>query len=1026
MAIHNLTTIQDSNVFNAYINESLANLGQRQGVSGDTIDICSFTINDIIDKVQDYINIYVSVNDSKLVLDIKSSSDSKLAFSQNGNTGIKKTITPIEYIGESSKSTAPVYFSNVNISKRDNDYFLFKGVLNIDEVETYIVILQIPINEYNSNIDNTIKGILITDKFIIKYKDVDVYGLTTNEHTTTTLTEIDADIDAYIDTYTFDDLYKNLINGLTKVPNVNIDYFQNKFIYYFAVLPHYIVSLWNNNNILLNGETTLRQSIFTNLIETITKYALSNSIEDNFTENAIDDNYVIKISKDFEFKYFINSNSKEYLYSLDIPVLYTETPDDIDINANYIVAFSIYNKVSNFKFTVEYNALIENETTEDTENKDIKISSDKVYSLPYIGTVIETNEEGKPEFDENQIAITKEVWFVNDVPTNVSPVGKDAGNPNIMMMVYDYDTTSNENNPNINPVIDVKHTFVDDNVRNLKEIFTNIYPKNNVTLTLTYKFETNKANLIDQQTEVLGNSEYTLFTYNLPIVSIDVLKQYKYIWEVIAKNTLLMLAIDSRFLTITNDKGVSTTLHDVINFGTDTTSYITVFLHITKTVEDNIETYKWEIISNKQLDDETGEYTVALDLGSMLGIQNLVNYYTNTKYEPDTYFFDHLVFKKIDSEIKQENVGNTQFIFPVFKVDNGTYYNSGNINANDANFVPKFLLNNYVTFESKYSGNRITSVDDKPLNNGRLQELFIINTSNKISGVLKSPGSNDYIPANGYATSSVRDYFKDIYPIFDFKEVITNNQTGLNRISLMGVNSNSTVYHGYIGHDGSKAEDFDVLTIGSSTTNWTLANNTTVTTDYGNFAKYAKLRLDMPTEETKLLFNKYDTNKYFSIVTLDLDNDVFKTFINEDKINEVISPYLSDIIEIKIPVFNATSYINSMHGEYVNGGNNGSSDNDIKVLLQGNTKYDKDDVVYYSGLNNNLVNIILYFEGYTQPTDAQTTSTGPDTGYLKKYKLVGAEEIIKNTNYKLNFNTPVDNKATDETTGETTGETPGE
>lgn len=1020
MAIHNLTTIQDSDVFTAYINESLANLGQRQGVSGDSIDLGSFTINDIIYGVQDYINIYVSVKDSKLVLDnIKSSSDSNLAFIQNGNTGIKKTITPIEYIGESSKTTAPVYFSNVNISKRDNDYFLFKGVLNIDEVETYIVVLQIPINEYNSNVDNTIKGILITDKFIIKYKDADVYGFTTNEHTTT-LTEIDANIDAYIDTYTFDDLYKNLINGLRKVPNVNIDYFQNKFIYYFAVLPHYIVSLWNNNHILLNGETTLRQSIFTNLIETITKYALSNSIEDNFTENMIDDNYVIKISKDFEFKYFINSNSKEYLYSLDIPVLYTETPDDIDINANYIVAFSIYNKVSNFKFTVEYNALVENETTEDTENKDIKISSDKVYSLPYIGTVIKTNEDGKPEFDENQIAITKEVWFVNDVPTNVSPVGKDAGNPNIMMMVYDYDTTSNENDPVINPVIDVKHTFVDDNVRNLKEIFTNIYPNNNDTLTLTYKFETNKANLIDQQTEVLGNSNYTLFTYNLPIVKIDVLKQYKYIWEVIAKNTLLMLAIDSRFLTITNDQGVSTTLHDVINFGTDTTSYITVFLHITKTVEDNIEKYVWEIIFNKQLEAEGNVYNVALDLGSMLGIQNLVNYYTNTKYEPDTYFFDHLVFKKIDSEIKQENVDNTQFIFPVFKVDNGTYYNSGDINANDANFVPKFLLNSYVTFESKYSGNRITAVNDKPLNSSRLQELFTISSNNKISGVLKSQGSDDYIPANK-KSGSTGDYFKDIYPIFDFKEVITNNQTGLNRISLMGVNSNSTVYHGYIGHDGSYARDFDVLTIGSSPTNWTLANNVTVTEDYGNFAKYAKLRLDMPTEETKLLFNKYDKGKYFSIVTLDLDNDDFKQFIKEDKINEVISPYLSDIIEIKIPVFNASSYINYVHGEYVSGGN---SDGDIKVRLQGNTKVDKDNKVYYSGLNNNLVNIILYFEDYTQSTDAQTISTEPNASYLKKYKLVGAEEIIKNTNYKLNFNTPADNEATGETNGETPSETP--
>lgn len=992
MAIHNLTTIQDSDVFNAYINESLANLGQRQGVSGDKIDIRSFTINNIIEpEVQDYINIYVSVNDSKLLLDIKSSSNLPINLKQNSSEVIKTTITPIEYIGESSKSTSPVHFSDVQIFKHTdvNSYFLFKGILNIDSVQTYIVVLQIPINEYNSNVDNTFNGILITDKFIIKYKNADVYGITNdNAHTTTNLEEINRRINESIDTnVSVDTLYNELISGLTKVANVNIDYFQNKFIYYFAVLPHYIVSFYNNNNVLLNGETTLRQNIFTNLIETITKYALSNSIEDNFTENAIDDNYVIKISKDFEFKYFINSNSKEYLYSLDIPVLYTENPDNIDINANYIVAFSIYNKVSNFKFTVEYTALAENDTTEDVENKNINISSDKVYSLPYIGTILETNEAGNIVYDENQIAITKDVWFVNDVPTNVSPVGKDAGNPNIMMIVYDYDTTSNDINSN--PVIDVKHTFVDDNVRNLKEIFSNI--DNNVKLDLTYKFETNKANLTDHQTEALGNSEYTLFTYELPIVSIDVLKQYTYIWEVIAKNTLVMLSIDSRFLTISDGEGGYISLHDVINANTVTTSYITIFLHITKIVEDNtdVEQYAWEIISNKQLSDENGVYNVALDLGSMLGIQNLVNYYTNTKYEPDTYFFDHLVFNKIYSEIKQENEGNTKFIFPVFKVDNGAYYTpTDTINSNDANFVPKFLLSKSVLFDNGFSGNRISAINDKPLNNGRLQELFVINDNHQISEVLQSPASNDYIPANGNVTSSVRDYFKDIYPIFDFREVITNNQTGLNRISLMGVNSDKTVYHGYIGHDGSEADDFDVLTIGSTPTNWTLANNLTVTTDYGNFAKYAKLRLDMPTEETKLLFNKYSEDKYFSIVTLDLSENTFKNYINDTvNIKTVESPYLSTPVTVTAAVFDVTSYINGNHSEYVNGGDN------IKVHLQKNTK----DAESYSGLNNDLVNIILYFDAYT----------ATNGNYLQKYKLVGAEEIIKNTNYKLNFNTSV-------------------
>lgn len=994
MAIHNLTTIQDSDIFNTYINEALANLGQRQGAHGDSIDLESFTIADIINGVQDYINVYVSNPDENIELVFKSSTDTELYYINDNPTEGQKEITPIEYIGEAAKTENPVKFGDVDVYKKyteDGEYFLFKGVLNIDNKETYIVVLQIPINDYNSNINNNCNGILITNRFIIKYKNADVY-----EHNSS-FEEIKGRINDLIQNSSFDAIYNDLKNDLHTVKNVNIDYFQNKFIYYFAVLPSYIIRFYNNNHILLNGETTLRQSIFNELIKIITTFAFSNSIEDDTIENKLDDNYVVKISKDFKFNYFVNSNTKEYLYSLDIPVLYTETPDKININSNYIVAFSIYNKVSNFKFEVNYSGSAINETTEDIENKNIDISVSKEYTLPYIASVVETNENNEPIFDENYIAVTKEVWFVNDVPTDVSPVGKDAGNPNIMLMVYDYDMSSNESDPN--PVIDVKHTFVDDNVRNLKEIFTNIFPDNNDTLELTYKFEANKANLIDQQTEALGNSEYTLFTYDLPIVKIDVLKQYKYIWEVIAKNTLVMLSIDSRFLTIPNGETYKS-LHRVINGSTNTTSYITVFLHITKKVDDdtNVETYEWEIISNEQLTDESGEYNVVLDLGSMLGIHNLVNYYTNTKYEPDTYFFDHLVFNNIDSEIKQENDGNTEFIFPVFKVDNGTYYNRQNTNgANDANFVPKFLLSRFVAVENEGYGNRILSINDNPQSN-RLQELFAISTENKISSVLPS-SSGDYIPANGQLSSNTRDYFKDIYPIFDFREVITNNQTGLNRISLMGINSDSTVYHGYIGHDGSIHGDFDVLTIGSATTNWTLANNLTVTADYDNFAKYTKLRLDMPTEETKLLFNKYAEDKYFSFVTLDL-SAIKEGVIETTDIKTVESPYLSASITVTSTVFNATSYIDNYHKEYSNGGD------DIKVHLQGNTK---DDDTSYSGLDNNLVNIILYFEDYI-PTDGES--------YLKKYKLVGAEEIIKNTNYKLNFNTSVDNVVADETTSE--------
>lgn len=997
MAIHNLTTIQDSDVlYDAYINEALANLGQRQGAHGDSINLESFKIGDIIDvtDVQDYINVYVSNPEENITLTFKSSTGEPLEYIKDNTQEVQTVITPIEYIGEASKSEKPVKFGDVKVVKytKDNEYFLFKGVLNIDDIETYIVVLQIPINDYNSNINNNCNGILITDKWILKYLSADVYLHDAS------LSEINTRINENFDTIdSVDALYNELKKDLTKPSyTINVEYFQNKFIYYFAVLPSYINRFHNNNNILLNGETTLRQSIFNELIKIITTFAFSNSIEDDITENKLDDNYVVKISKDFTFKYFINSNTKEYLYSLDIPVLYTETPDKININSNYIVAFSVYNKVSNFKFTVNYTSSANNETTEDIENKNITVSVSKEYTLPYIATVVERDENDKIIYDTNHIAETKEVWFVNDVPTNVSPIGKDAGNPNIMLMVYDYDITVTDGV--VNPSIKVKHTFSDKQVRNIADLFTNI-DYNNKPITVLYKFDSNKANLTDQQTEVLGNSKFTLFTYDLPIVSIDVLKQYKYIWEVIAKNTLVMLSIDSRFLTIPNgDK--FTSLHDVINAGTETTSYITVFLHIVKKDEEtntNVETYEWEIINNETLTSDEGK--VALDLGSMLGIQNLVNYYTNTKYKPDTYFFDHLVFERIDSEIKQEQVDGTKFIFPVIKVDNGTYYNQTNTNsANDANFVPKFLLNSFVNYESDFSGNRIKEINDNPQNDDRLQELFVIGTDNKISDVLKSSTSNDYIPANatsGTNPTSDNTYFKDIYPIFDFREVITNNQTGLNRISLMGVNSDKTVYHGYFGHDATNPNNFDILTIGSSTTNWTLSNNLTVTADYDNFAKYAKLRLDMPTEETKLLFNKYDNGKYFAIVTLDFSIDAFKQYINEVEIKRVVSPYVSNPISVKITEFNATTYINSLHSEYVNGGN------DIKVRLQGNTK---DDETYYSGLDNSLVNVILYF----------TDNTATAASYLQKYELVAAEEIIKNTNYKLNFNTSANTIDTDE------------
>ena len=862
MAIYDINTIQgdvNTSYGDEYIKQSLANLGQRQGLKGDAIQTQSFKISDVIFD-----------NENKIfpTLYIKGYYDATndvITYTADGDESatlmtytLSDTIEGLElnnlYTLSSENVNLPGTYRDCKISKHKSTnsyYFIGQGVDN--EEITSIVIL-----EFGEQGINLLDGLYFeqveADKVIMMhYADA-----SQREYTGVSLSNIYSTLKGYS---SIDDILNQYINNnVTLDVNPNNDNVLTVFKYVSTVLIPEIKTLYNDSIYKIdgNGYLGLKRRILYELIKHT--YSEFNKVDSN-TDTGI----TVYFDKDFYISYIANANTDVIYLSYDISfrgrsINNAKTEPDFDDNDTNVFLGDITteeDRYVSYKFYVNY---IDDDKYVDS------ITIDQTIILPYIA-----------KNDDN-----KDVWYINGEQTNVNATGKDAGNPNIMFISYTVNESAGEDKSNVE--INILHTYTDENVT-LEILNASLQtPSERVMQTFYYDLgsSVNVANSIDKN-------------YKFEIALPDPNKlAARTGFENFIKNVLVFAIVDTKISTTIID---GETLHSTISGQNGPSTYLTVFFHISKTDDDK---YEWVPILNPLYNNETTtvpstSVAPVLDLSAMTSLSTLMNYYVQVVFKPDTYYHKWVVFESTNKTLKNTNTqvaANSETKYPVIKVDESTIY-YGVESKNNLNFTPKFVAENSIIEDN----GKINQINDTSEDNAS----FTIDEDGTVSdvvGVIKVTNDNkDTITQKEWIPNAKLDPnngINDSYPMLDLREVFVNNQTLLNRLSIITTAGEPTgdkgrypIYHAYIGHRYNSNSDNNgvaSLVIGSEPQVYNMQNSTTMGRDdsWQNFNTFTNLIFALPTvseedakfEKNVLLEGKNGEKFDFTVNT---KNTIFNT-----------------------------------------------------------------------------------------------------------------------------------------------------
>ena len=963
MGLQTINTIQsgiNSNYSDRYIKQALANLGQRTGAKGDSIINSSFKLKDLLPIESNNYMVATYINNDKIRLQ-DSSNENNYCELSSINEVSNVLIKLLESVPSQQSANNIKQLSDVKILKNPDSYFFIGKCIDTSDFLDSIICF-----EFSEETEQLINGIVIVPKSsnisYYEFKNVDNNIVIVNDRVTNIISasDIDSIYSIIIELSSTNSIVEELQEGVT-VSTTDIlsseeqEPIINKLKYYTLNFPKYVKASFNNIVYYENDSYDgLKKSIVFKFIDEV----FNNSGYPIESGKSV---FIMYFPKEAEFFYIINENTRAIYFSYDISVYYnTKLKANSDINnelseelKNHIVSgHNSQNKISIYKFIVNY-------INEDKYIDNIVVN--KIQTLPFI-------QENK-ETEEN-------VWVLNDVETDIPATGEDAGNPNIMMLSF---TKQNDNSQ-----VQILHTYDD---HSFKETIEEYYKNNSSLVECSFDYDS------DFLVNVNNKSSFE-FKINLPDINSLLDKNTHY--GKIIKNTLLWTFVDLKYSTTTisieneasgevNNYTLNELVHGVDTNGNDPgkSSFITVFWQVVK--NDN-GIYSWKFIPN-YLFSKTGsdKDLPALDLSSMMGLKDMINYYLNNLYEPDKFLHSWLVFDPIFTSEKQTGISPEESLqktfYPLFKVDASNYYDSNPIPGSDLynnnlNIVPKFLKqkqNNTEIIDFDNSGQSlIENINDIDVNDN----YFNIDSNNEVSSVSKL-NNGDYVP-NSTET--------DVYPIFDFREVLTFNQTLINRLDIVSFDKNKKAYHAFIGHDSET--DPSILTIGTSDKNKSMSNSQTLPDS--NFAMYDRICVDMPLNETedskfeKLIINKDSNGNYFSIVTIDRNNT---EYIQNEISCEIPATKYMEKLTVGRKLFFASRYVSQFKHLVLDNQKN------ITCEVINNTDEDTDHghESLCAGCSNNTfgyerLSFILYFDKV-------------DNDY--RVSLRHCEQIISSSNYIL-------------------------
>lgn len=809
MAIYDINTIQgdvNTSYGDEYIKQALANLGQRQGLKGDAIQTQTFKITDVIFDTENkivpytYIKGYYDAKTDEIIYTADTDDISKPLFVYKLSDSIDGLeLNNLYSLSSENVNLAPKYVEcKITKNQSTNSYYFIGKGMDGAEIANIVVL------EFSEFGVNLLDGLYFEPVESNKIVMMHYADSTQIECSNVSLSDIYSTLLEYD---SIEQILKYYVNNIVTVdtnPNndstVIIEEQNNNvptvFSYLSSVLIPEVKTLYNDSIYKVDGNkyVGLKRRILYELIKYV--YEEFNKI-DAKTDTSIN----VYFDKDFYISYIANTNTDVIYISYDIPFrgrgiknTKIEPPFDYKNNANMFLAdiLTDEDRYTSYKFYVNY---IDDDKYVDS------ITVDQTAILPYIG---------------KNDALT-DVWYINGEQTNVHATGADAGNPNIMFVSYTLNTSSDNTDRIID--VDVLHTYTDDNVT--LEKINNAFDTEPIMHTFYYDLGTsvNVANSIDKNYE---------FSIPLP----DPNKLVKNAgFENFIKNVLVFAIIDVKISsTVIDDE----TLYSLIS-GNGPASYITVFFHINKTYKGE---YVWESILNPLYNSETTTVSPSsaapvLDLAAMTSLKQLMNYYVQITFKPDVYYHRWVVFTSTNEVLKNTNKNiNADAKYPVIKVDTGEEY-YGTASFNTLNFTPKFVLERNVIEDN----GRIDSVNDYIKDNASFT-ISRDKTISDITGVEKvnadtNPIQSEWIP-NAKLDQNAK--INDSYPMLDLREVFVNNQTLLNRLSIIttGPDENQKdgrypIYHAYIGHRYTDGKDgLRSLVIGTSSNVYNMQNSTTM------------------------------------------------------------------------------------------------------------------------------------------------------------------------------------------------------
>ncbi len=741
-----------------------------------------------------------------------------------------------------------------------------------------------------------------------------------------------------------DDNYINIVNYYRNEFDLSLDQ-EISLLNEDTLTLYYNIFNYYNEKYYLSSRSEFIKRILIKLYEKIS----ADVIEPNIN-NEILYKFRLYIPLNYQFHYICNSNNNMYIYySTNTYVNFTNlSTSKFNWENNNCLIFAYdkdIDKVKAYNFEINYN--INDETLINS------IAITDIYTMPYINA-------------ENN-------WNINENDTSIQATGKDAGNPNIIV-IYNKDKQNNsEESYKILNVISkadkLGGTEFEQEWFNVdKLLFENSISLNNIKCCAYIPKVTN------DNIDALCNSIILSISELQCLENDSLINLYK------GAYILTMWYFDSdantmQFKCIYNGDSalaLGSTVNPASITGSlssnnlDEKDLLVIKAVITEIAQNRLESssLNWLILKNKQSEDYKNENNSNTNISQYNNDLNMIIQYSdNIGINNSNYGSLTKNNSKYISSLKDVKITNS--LYPKYGINSVVLSNK---TVNDTIEYIKESADKYVQGISQsvitVNGNEITNVDS-----------FIEVLKNKYVNVNEE--INETIKIRALDRSNVTNYNEYVFntnvPTIDYKEVFNRNFNLLNRLNIVSLSSSGKIYNAYIGSSYDET-DKNTLHIGTTKTNINLGNDSLIDEVLmSDFNKHQAISIDF--DEIILNATNKLSSKLSLINTVTLNNTKYCTFnkyiigrydpsslVNDNAlfthINMIgVGTNTQSLFEPY--VLNFTTFIKSLLSYNINSlGTNINFIKECVVILTERSSNSEDIVynkpIYYKMYNNNL------------------------------------------------------------------------